>query len=77
MNIHLPTRDEIHTAFEQGEKAVMDLFLTVEAPVEELTKEVEKPAEMLKELQARLGKNRRNSGKPPTSPKRTNRKNFP
>ena len=63
----MPTPDDIHTAYGQGEKAVIELFIGVEAQVRELAKELEKQAEILKELQARLGKNSRNSGKPPSS----------
>ncbi len=80
MNIRLPTPNEIHSAYEEGEAAVIDLFVGVETQVRELANEVEKQAKMLKDLEARLGKNSRNSGKPPssdgygkppTSPKRT------
>lgn len=73
----MPTPNEIHTAYEEGEAAVVDLFVGVETQVRELANEVERQAELLKELQARLGKNSRNSGKPPSSdgyakpPKRT------
>ena len=67
MNIRLPTPNEIHTAYEEGEAAVINLFVGVETPVRELANEVERPAELLKERPARLGKNSRNSGKPPSS----------
>jgi transposase len=76
MNIRLPTREDIHAAFEQGEAAVVALFLAVEQQVEALGEQLEKQAAALKELQARLDKNSSNSGKPPSSdgyrkPKRT------
>jgi len=63
----MPTREEIHAAFEKGEAAVVELFLGVERQVEELARQTEKQAAALKELQARLEKNSRNSNKPPSS----------
>jgi transposase len=76
MNIRMPTREEIHLAFAQGEAAVVELFLSVGQHMEELAGQLEKQAAALKELQARLEKNSRNSSKPPSSdgyskPKRT------
>jgi len=76
MNIRLPTREDIHAAFKQGEEAVVALFFGVAQQVEALGEQLEKQAVALKEVQARLGKNSRNSGKPPSSdgypkPKRT------
>ena len=76
MDIRLPTREEIHLAFEQGEEAIVALFLGVSHQVEELAGQLETQATALKELQARLAKNSRNSSKPPSSegyskPKRT------
>jgi len=55
---------------------VVELFLGVGRQMEELAKQLEKQAAALKELQARLEKNSRNSSKPPSSdgyskPKRT------
>lgn len=67
MNIRLPTREEIHTAFVQGEAAVVELFLGVSQQMEELAGQLEKQAAALKELQARLEKNSQNSSKPPSS----------
>jgi len=55
MNIRLPTREEIHAAFVQGEAAVVELFLGVSQQMEELAGQLEKQAAALKELQARLG----------------------
>jgi hypothetical protein len=82
MNIRMPTREEIHAAFEKGEAAVVELFLSVGMPVEELAQQLEKQAAALKELQARLEKNSRNSSKPPASdgyrkPNRTTRLRKP
>jgi len=76
MNIRMPTREEIHAAFEQGEGAVVGLFVGVGKQLEELAGQLEKQAAAVKELQARLAKNSRNSSKPPSSdgygkPKRT------
>jgi hypothetical protein len=41
MNIRLPTREEIHSAFAQGEAAVVDLFLEIGQQVEELAGQLE------------------------------------
>ena len=67
MNIRMPTREEIHAAFEKGEAAVVELFLGVGMQLEELAQQLEKQAAALKELQARLEKDSRNSSKPPSS----------
>lgn len=75
MNIRMPTQEEIHTAFEQGEEAVVKLFAVVGEQVEALAGQLAQQGAALKELQARLGKNSRNtstssvhrSGKPPSS----------
>ena len=76
MNFSIPDEKEIRTAFGEGEEAVVALFSGVTAQVEELASQLEKQAGMLKDLQARLSKNSRNSGKPPSGdgyskPKRT------
>ena len=76
MNIRMPTREEIHAAFEKGEAAVVELFIGVGLQLEEVAGQLEKQAAALKELQARLEKNSRNSSQPPSSdgysqPKRT------
>ena len=63
----MPTPEEIHAAYEKGEEAVVELFGRVGAQVEALAKQLEKQAEALKELQARLEKNSSNSSKPPSS----------
>ncbi len=67
MNIQLPTREEIHSAFVQGEAAVVELFLGVGQQMEEVAGQLEKQAAALKELQAQLEKNSKNSSKPPSS----------
>lgn len=66
MNFSIPDEKEIRKAFAEGEEAVVALFGGVTAQVEELAVQLEKQAEMLKDLQARLSKNSRNSGKPPS-----------
>jgi hypothetical protein len=67
MNFQMPTDEEIHTAFEQGEAAVMASFHEVAAQVTELARQLAKQGEILQELQARLAKSSRNSSKPPSS----------
>ncbi len=56
MNLRLPTRDEIHRAFLEGEEAMVELVARVGQQVEELARELETQAAALKEMQARLGK---------------------
>lgn len=67
MNIRLPTQEEIHAAFEQGEEAVVALFIAMDQQVKEMAEQMEKQTSALRELQARLEKNSRNSSKPPSS----------
>ena len=67
MNLRMPTPEEIHAAYKEGEEAVVELFGHVGAQMEALAKQLEKQAESLKELQARLEKNSSNSNKPPSS----------
>ena len=76
MNFRLPTRDEIHRAFLQGEEAMVELFAQVGQQVEGLARQLETQAAALNDLQARLAKTSANSSKPPSSdgyakPKRT------
>jgi transposase len=76
MHIRLPTREEIHTAFVQGEAAVVELILDLGPQVEGLARQLETQAMALKEWQAQWSKNSQNSSKPPSSegygkPKRT------
>lgn len=67
MNFQMPTDEDIHTAFEQGEAAVMALFHAVAAQVTALAQQLGKQGAILHELQARLTKSSRNSSKPPSS----------
>jgi transposase len=67
MNLHVPTDEEIHTAFAQGEAAVMALFHAVATQVAALAQQLAKQGAVLQELQARLAKSSANSGKPPSS----------
>jgi transposase len=67
MNFRMPTNEDIHTAFEQGEAAVMALFHEVAAQVTELAQQLAKQGAILQEWQARLAKSSRNSSKPPSS----------
>jgi len=41
MNIRMPTREEIHTAYEKGEEAVVELFGRVGEQMEVLAKHLE------------------------------------
>jgi hypothetical protein len=62
----MPTDQDIHSAFEKGEAAVRDLFRQVAVQVEELVRQLAQQGEALHALQARLAKNSRNSGTPPS-----------
>ena len=77
MNIRLPTREEIHIAFAQGEAVVVDLFLEVGQQIEELAGQLEKQSAVLKELQAQLARNSQNSSKPPSTDVFCNKKPKP
>ncbi len=63
----MPDAEEIHAAFEKGESAVVELFNDIGSQIEELAAQLEKQSEALKELQARLKKDSRNSSNPPSS----------
>src|SRR6266849_4007663 len=67
MNFHMHTDDAIHTAFEKGEAAIMELFHNVADQMTALAQQLAKQGEVLQELQARLAKSSRNSSKPPSS----------
>ncbi len=58
--IHFPTEDEVRDAYHQGEEAVVALFCEVIGNIQVL-------AERVQDLEDRLAKNSRNSGKPPSS----------
>lgn len=57
---HLPTREDMHTAYLAGEEAVIALFDALIAVVLQL-------AERVQQLEDQIAKNSRNSGKPPSS----------
>src|SRR2546425_714790 len=67
MNFRMPTDDAIHTAFEKGEAAIMELFHNVADQMTALAQQLAKQGEVLQALQARLAKSSRNSSKPPSS----------
>jgi transposase len=66
MNLRMPTHEEIHTAYAQGEAAVMALFHEVASQVAELAQQLAQQGAVLQELQARFAKTSRNSSKPPS-----------
>jgi transposase len=66
MNLRMPTHEEIHTAYAQGEAAVMALFHEVATQVAELAQQLAQQGAVLQELQARFAKTSRNSSKPPS-----------
>ena len=49
MNFQMPTDEEIHTAFEQGEAAVMAVFHTVATQVTALAQQLAKQGAVLQE----------------------------
>jgi hypothetical protein len=49
MNFHMPTDEEIHTAFEQGEAAVMAVFHAVATQVAALAQQMAKQSAVLQE----------------------------
>ena len=63
----IPDKEKIRKAYAEGEEAVVALFGGITVQVEEFAAQSAKQAEVLKDLQARLSKNSRNSGKPPSS----------
>jgi len=67
MNFQMPTDEAIHTAFEQGEAAVMAVFHAVGTQMAALAQQLAKQGAVLQELQARLAKSSHNSSKPPAS----------
>jgi transposase len=67
MNFRVPTDEDIHTAFKQGEAAVVALFHDVATPMSELAQQLAQQGEILQELRARLAKTSHNSSKPPSS----------
>jgi len=67
MNFHMPTDEDIHTAFAQGEAAVMVVFHAVAAQVAALAQQLAQQGAVLQELQARLATSSHNSSTPPSS----------
>src|SRR5437870_7158572 len=67
MNFQMPTDEEMHAAFAQGEAAVMAVFHAVAMQVAALAQQLAKQGAVLQELQARLAKSSHNSSKPPSS----------
>ena len=67
MNFQMPTDEEIHTAFAQGEAAVLAVFHAVATQVVALAQQLAQQGAALQELQARLAKSSHNSSKPPSS----------
>ncbi|SRR6266545_3133485 len=67
MNFHMPTDEEIHTAFEQGEAAVMAVFHAVATQVAALAQQLAKQGAVRQAWQARLAKSSHNSRTPPSS----------
>jgi transposase len=67
MNFQMPTDEEIHAAFAQGEAAVMAVFHAVATQVAALAQQLANQGAVRQELQARLAKSSHNSSKPPSS----------
>src|SRR5262244_3811642 len=67
MNFQMPTDEEIHAAFAQGEAVVLAVFHAVATQVAALAQQLAQQGAVLQELQARLAKNSHNSSKPPSS----------
>src|ERR1700730_16985516 len=66
MNFHMPTDEEIHTAFAQGEAAVMAVFHAVATQVAALAQQRAQHGAVRQELQARLAKSSHNSSTLPS-----------
>ena len=67
MHFHMPTDEEIHTAFAQGEAAVMAVFHVVATQVAALAQQLAQQGVGLQAFQARLAKSSHNSSTPPSS----------
>ena len=67
MNFRMPTDAAIHTAFEKGEAAIMELFHNVADQMTALAQQLAKQGEVRQEFQARLAQSSRTSSKPPSS----------
>jgi len=67
MKIQLPSHAHIKETFLQGEEAVVALFDEFGTELIELAEQLQKQGDVIRELQARLAKNSKNSSKPPSS----------
>ncbi|MDX8377572.1 MAG: IS66 family transposase [Mariprofundales bacterium] len=67
MNIFLPSREDIHASFIEGEDAVVLLFTRVDSQLSELCEQLSRQAAAIQALEARLNKDSSNSSKPPSS----------
>ncbi len=67
MKIKMPSQELIHIAFEQGEAAVVELFMQLGLEVQQLATQLVEQAAAIQELKGRLDKDSHNSSKPPSS----------
>ena len=67
MNFHMPTDEEMHAAFAQGEAAVLAVFHAVATQVAALAQQLAQQGAVLQEVQGRLAKSSHNSSTPPWS----------
>ena len=67
MNFPMPTDEEIHAAFAQGEAAVLAVFHAVATQVAARAQQLAQQGAVLQALQARLAQSSHNSSKPPSS----------
>ena len=69
--LHLPSREEIHTVYVQGEDAVVALIAALAANWVDILQQQQRTIEVLQErleaLENQVAKNSSNSGKPPSS----------
>lgn len=66
MDITLPTPEEIHEAYQAGEAAVQQLFVTVNVQIEQFASQVQELHGEIQHLRDQVEKNSRNSSKPPS-----------
>ncbi|MDX8393246.1 MAG: hypothetical protein R8K21_01500 [Mariprofundales bacterium] len=60
MNIFLPSREDIHASFIEGEDAVVLLFTRLDDQLSELCKQLSQQAAAIQALEARLNKDSSN-----------------